>query len=147
MKAFTLIEILVVVTIIGFMAVLSLGSFNQTNQLLSEQKLLSEIKNEIQLGKNKMLKNKETCLNIIFKKKEVELKQQKCTNNQELSTKTIKLPTVTIQTEQEININFTQPEIAIGEESQEIKFKKEDKDFGTITILENGIVVEEKNQE
>jgi len=146
MKAFTLIEILVVVTIIGFMAVLSLGSFNQTNELLSEQKLLSEIKNEIQLGKNKMLKNKETCLNIIFKNNEVKLKQQNCARNQVLSTKTIKLPkTVTIQIDEEININFTQPEIGIKEERQEIEFKKEDKDFGTITILENGIVIEEKN--
>lgn len=146
MKAFTLIEILVVVTIIGFMAVLSLGSFNQTNELLSEQKLLSEIKNEIQLGKNKMLKNKETCLNIIFKNNEVKLKQQKCTNADVLSTKTIKLPKkVTIHTDQEISINFTQPEIAIKEGQQTISFIKADKDFGTITILENGIVVEEKN--
>jgi prepilin-type N-terminal cleavage/methylation domain-containing protein len=146
MKAFTLIEILVVVTIIGFMAVLSLGSFNQTNQLLSEQKLLSEIKNEIQLGKNKMLKNKDTCLSINFESTKLELKQQNCKENQEISTKTITLPdTVKIQTENDININFTQPEIAIGEDQQTIRFTKGEKDFGTITILENGIVVEEKD--
>ena len=142
--AFTLIEIIIVIAIMGFLATLSLGNFNDTKNLLDEQTFVSTLKNDLERQKNRMAKDKENCYGFELTEAEYQLtKVPNCKNGPE-AMETNPIPSSLSIQENNIEFQFTHPLNYIKpSEAQTIKIFKEEAEYATIKILPNGLVVSE----
>ncbi len=148
MKAFTLIEIIVVISIMGFLATLSLTNFNSTKNLLDEQTFVSTLKNDLERQKNRMARDKENCYGLQISPAQYNLtKILNCTDEVEvLETNTI--PSSLKIQEESVEFQFTHPLNYIKPSAtQTITIVKEESQFATIKVMQNGLVVSALDQE